>query len=594
MRASTLIEFRAATAPTAFAVFAMALPMLLAFNAPPSSTFLNQAGAMFGWGALAALLTATCSNTEPRRWTRRSSLPIATALLALAALLAATWASLPWSLALSSAAMIGAAGMVSAAARRLGDRVTVWSAFGAFCIAVTFTGFASSLVGLIQVFAPSLADGNFIARTYIDGRAVGNMRQPNHLSSLLLWAVVAAVWLGEARVLRRWGSTVLALLFIFVVVLTASRTGALSMLLLAAWGLFDRRLSREARLLLALSPLLYAAFWYGTGVWADSTHHVFGGETRFSTKGDVSSSRLGIWANTLTLIRMHPWFGVGWGEFNFAWTLTPFPDRPVAFFDHTHNLILQFVVELGIPLALLVLSLMGYALWVAARGALQPAATDAAPGEALVKPAAFAMVVLILVHSMLEYPLWYAYYLLPASFAFGLCLSGDARAAPAGAGLAAVSPRRVRPLVVASLLLAMGGAASVLDYMRVVAIYAPSADSTATLDQRIASGRRSIFFAHHADYAAATTAPHLGRVLPAFIRAPHYLLDARLLQAWAKALDESGQTDKARYIAQRLREFRNEQSAEFFAPCAAGAAEGTALPFQCLAPERAYVYEDFR
>jgi O-antigen ligase len=556
------------------ATLLLPLATLLAFNLPPSATFLNQAVALVAWGG--CLLTMAPLAERLAHQSGITSLQIAFGLTALSALASPGFTRLPWSLSLSAVALVAAAAGVAQASASLDGVISKTVAFRAFALSLLVAGALSSGVGLIQVFAPSLADGNFIARTYIDGRAVGNMRQPNHLSSLLLWAVVASVWLGEARVLRRWGSTLLALLFIFVVVLTASRTGALSMLLLAAWGLFDRRLARESRWLLAVSPLLYAAFWYGTGVWADSTHHVFGGETRFSTQGDVSSSRLGIWANTLTLIRMHPWFGVGWGEFNFAWTLTPFPGRPVAFFDHTHNLILQFVVELGIPLALLVLGLMGYALWVAARAALQPAAADAAPGEALVRPAAFAMVLLILVHSMLEYPLWYAYYLLPASFAFGLCLSGDARAAPAEAGLAAALPRRVRPLVVASLLLAMGGAASVLDYMR------------------IASGRRSIFFAHHADYAAATTAPHPGRVLPAFIRAPHYLLDARLLQAWAKALDESGQTDKARYVAQRLREFRNEQSAEFFAPCEVGATEGRALPFQCLAPERAYTYEDFR
>ena len=58
------------------------------------------------------------------------------------------------------------------------------------------------------------------------------------------------------------------------------------------------------------------------------------------------------------MIRQQPWLGVGWGEFNFAWTLTPFPHRPTAFFDHTHDLPLQLVVELGVPLALLVLGCM--------------------------------------------------------------------------------------------------------------------------------------------------------------------------------------------------------------------------------------------
>ncbi|MEP7101670.1 MAG: Wzy polymerase domain-containing protein, partial [Burkholderiales bacterium] len=448
------------------------------------------------------------------------------------------------------------------------------------------------LIGLIQVFAPTWPDGDFISRSYIEGRAVGNMRQPNHLSSLLLWAIVAVVWLGEARVLRRWGSSLLALLFIFVVVLTASRTGALSMLLLALWGALDRRLSRQARLLLILSPLIYGAFWYGTGVWADHSHHVFGGETRFSTKGDISSSRWGIWSNTLTLIRMHPWVGVGFGEFNFAWTLTPFPGRPVAFFDHTHNLVLQFLVELGIPLGLLVLGLLGWALVAALRGALKPAAEAAAPGEALLRPAAFAMVLLILVHSLLEYPLWYAYYLLPAAFAFGLCLVEPGAAPPRE--LAAAPSRTLRPLVVASLVLMMGGLASLADYARVVVIFAPPVGLQASLAQRIVDGRKSVFFAHHADYAAATTADHPADVMPAFLRAPHYLLDARLLQAWAKALDEAGDTQHARYIAQRLREFKNEQSADFFAPCDLPPAPGKTLPFQCMMPTRTFSYEDFR
>ena len=45
--------------------------------------------------------------------------------------------------------------------------------------------------------------------------------------------------------------------------------------------------------------------------------------------------------------------------------------------------------------------------------------------------------------------------------------------------------------------------------------------------------------------------------MAAFERAPHYLLDTRLMMAWAKALDEAGDVERARHLAQRLREFRN-------------------------------------
>ena len=95
--------------------------------------------------------------------------------------------------------------------------------------------------------------------------------------------------------------------------------------------------------------------------------------------------------------------------------------------------------------------------------------------------------------------------------------------------------------------------------MRVVVIFAPPAGA-GSLEQRIADGRKSVLFGHHADYAAATVAEHPGTVMKAFERAPHYLLDSRLMMAWAKALEERGETDKARYVAARLKEFRNDQA----------------------------------
>jgi len=93
---------------------------------------------------------------------------------------------------------------------------------------------------------------------------------------------------------------------------------------------------------------------------------------------------------------------------------------------------------------------------------------------------------------------------------------------------------------------------------------------------------------------AATTAQHPSDVMWAFKGAPHYLLDARLMQAWAVALDEAGDTDRARYVAARLKEFRSDQSEAFFAVCDEEAKAGTGRPFQCEPPLRAYTYLDFR
>ena len=185
---------------------------------------------------------------------------------------------------------------------------------------------------------------------------------------MLLWAAIAAVALLELkRLARGWGALAFAAM-VFGVVLTASRTGLVSVLILALWGLLDRRMSKPTRLLLVAAPVLYALSWWGLARWADYSHHTFGGAARLA-ETDVSGSRFGIWANTLALIKANPWLGVGFGEFNIAWSLTPFPGRPVAFFDHTHNLPLQLAVELGLPLALLIVGLLLWGLWRMSRQA---------------------------------------------------------------------------------------------------------------------------------------------------------------------------------------------------------------------------------
>jgi len=577
------------------ASLAIVFPTLIAYNVAPSATFFNQAAAFVGWGGFLMVLAACLA---------RRTLPASSGSLALlgslgiliaAALAASVFAAVPWALSLSSAGTMLAAVLavaIGASIQRagLGDR-----AFEACCIALTIAGIASSVIGLMQVFAPNLPDGEWIAVAAIAGRATGNLRQPNHLSSLLLWSIVAVLWLGERRTIYREIAAVLAVLFVWVVMLSASRTGAIGVATLAVWGLLDRRLSGSTRFVLLALPVAFALLWGGTTMWAHATHAAFGAEARFTGSGIyVSYSRYGVWGNALSLIAMHPWLGVGFGEFNFAWTLTPFPGRPTAFFDHAHNIALQFAVELGLPLATAVLGLMGYALWQGWRTARDAAGT--------MQRAAFVMVLMAGMHSLLEYPLWYSYFLLPVAFFFGLCLErpeGDDAAVAAEGEAGHATPRTSVAFVVASIALVLGGALALADYRRVVVIFEPPADA-APLDKRIATGRRSIFFGHHADYAAATVAEHPGKVISAFKRAPHYLLDARLMQAWAIALDENGETDKASYVAQRLKEFRNDQSADFFAPCAAagassasGAAAG-GQPFQCRQPVGPLEFGNFR
>lgn len=540
---------------------AAALPPLLAYNQTPAVTLYNQLLALAGW---AVVLCLWARATPGWRAGLKSPAAVALVLLAIAPLTSVLWRALPLSVGMDAFAVIGAGLAVLLVAQGLGSEARLKAA-EALCWGLLIAGLCSAAISVVQVFAPDLADGNWIARYGIAGRAAGNLRQPNHLASLMMWAAVAAIFITEKR---GWRATLplLLLAFVFTVVLSASRTGYAGILMLALWGVVDRRLSRGARLSLLATPVMLGACWWLMSLWSAESGHAFGAASRLA-EGAGSPSRLAILRNAWALTLANPWLGVGWGEFNFAWSLTPFPDRPIAFFDHTHNLVSQLAVELGLPWAGAILVLLGWALCKAWRGAAR--AGDDAP----LRRAALMIVLTIGLHSLLEYPLWYAYFLLPACFALGLALPVAADTEPAGGGLWQV---------LGGLLIA-GSLFAVWDYQRIVVIYAPSSDAV-PLTRRIATGQSSPLFGHQADYAAATSLAPGPDALAAAKRTAFSLIDARLLMHWSRSLEATGDVEGARYLADRLREFRNPTGDNWFASCA-DAASAPAMP-RCQAASR--------
>jgi hypothetical protein len=585
-------------------VAALVLPPMCAFSRwQPSPTLVNETLALGLWGLCLTLLPGT----PPAGARRHPALMLLVAMGILAVAVVGSWTlgSLPTSLALPPLGLI----LIACAVAMLGARVAQESSDGArsfapFAVGMVVAGVLSAIVAVIQVQfgdAAWLPDADLLARSGLPGRAVGNLRQPNHLASLLVWAIIALVPLAQWRLIPRWLGLALGLFMMYGVVLSGSRTGLVGgALVLAVWGVFDAQLSRWTRVVLVASVLV-PAWIYVTG-WLGL--HLGGGQevgaARRVTEGD--SSHFAIWRNTIAMIAQQPLLGVGWGEFNFAWTLTPFPDRPVAFFDHTHDLFLQFAVELGIPLALVVTGLLVTALLQGLRRAWATAG-DAGHGAR----AAWVMVLMIAVHSLDEYPLWYAYFLLPAAWAWGFALGSGPAPRPDGArvlsGIAAGAPSADSGTTLVSLGsegtgLRWFGAVTMLvavfatvDYHRVSTIFSDER-GLPELKDRISTGETSPFFAHHADYADATTADPPSRALGALERATHALLDTRLMIAWANALAESGQVDRARYVAARLREFHKEDADEFFAPCQ----DATLLdkPFQCQPEPKGFTWRDFR
>ncbi|MFN4117158.1 MAG: Wzy polymerase domain-containing protein, partial [Inhella sp.] len=173
----------------------------------------------------------------------------------------------------------------------------------------------------------------------------------------------------------------------------------------------------------------------------------------------------------------------------------------------------------------------------------------------------------------------YAYFLLPTALALGLALRAEP--VPAAAGSASWLARAL------GLLMIVGSAWAYWEYRKVVAIYAPPRDA-APLAERIAAGQRSQLFSRHADYAAATALGANAAALAAAQRTGWQLIDARLLIAWAKSLHAVGDTDKARYLVERLREFRSRDGDAWLAACGEMPDE-----WFCTPPEQQYSWRDF-
>ena len=207
--------------------------------------------------------------------------------------------SLPTSLALPPLGLLLLACVVASLGARVAQTAGTegLETFAPFAIAMVIAGVASSLISIVQVYWPDLPDGQVIARSGLPGRAVGNLRQPNHLASLLIWGVIALVPLVEWRRIPRWLGAAIGALLMFGVVLSGSRTGLyLGTAVLAAWAAADNRLSTWTRVAL-FATLFVAAGVYG---WGWLSQHGLGGGRLVGAAARASEGDTGhvaIWRN---------------------------------------------------------------------------------------------------------------------------------------------------------------------------------------------------------------------------------------------------------------------------------------------------------
>jgi len=264
----------------------------------------------------------------------------------------------------------------------------------------------SAVLGLLQ-YLDMAADFAPWVDQVGPGMVYANLRQRNQLATLCAIGVAALAWGkvadgGGGRGQRFMGVAGLLAAGLIGMVwgLTGSRTGLLELLSLWVLALVWRLAApAPGRVwpVLAVATLAYL-------VAASGLVQSFGGDggsaplARVWEGSETCASRLTLWANVWQAVVEKPWMGWGWGELGYAqfMTLTTGP-RFCDLLDNAHNLPLHLAVSFGLPVAAIVVALVLLLVW---RGQPWRAAQ---PGARL----AWAVLAVVGLHSLLEYPLWY-------------------------------------------------------------------------------------------------------------------------------------------------------------------------------------------
>jgi O-antigen ligase len=572
-------------------LIAVAGPFLLNEVVLPNTTHPNQILAVFGWGLVLLARPAPAIGSGALRALR--PLLLALALVCAGCVLSMAMGGVPSSpgVAMLMMQLIAVALALHGAALG-GSRPE--AAFRLFAIALVVGGVCGAVIGVVQIFDPVATGNHWFAALAQPGRAIGNLGQANLFSDTQIWALAALVPLmppadrrdGRARAWRG-GLLALGMLLLLGVILSASRTGMVGIIMLSLWGAFDRNLPKSTRVALMCAVAVAAAMWWGVDLWAHGNPEA--ADLGYRPGSGIRTSRLTLWKHALLLISQQPLLGVGWGQYSFAWALTPMTPRPTTFDDNAHNLVLELAVELGVPAALAIMALLCAALVRSVRQVRRLSGQEGIAGRS-----ALMIILYIGVHSMLEYPLWYTFFLFPTAWVWGLTLGWGAQAgrtpeATDASRSASMPPERAWRI--GGVLLTAAGVVTWLSYMTIVDVYRPNYVAV-PMGERIARAEASPLFSNYADRMIALQAVAPVEVLPEIQRAFRANPNGGVMFVWINALESHGDDDKARYVAARLREFDLSGPAPFFAPCDDPSV--VAKPFQCLPPSRPLTWRDFR
>ena len=384
------------------------IPFMSSWRTGTMSSFYLEAGSLFFATILVGLTVLT-------QKFRVSLPPASIALLILAVLLIiqARYLQLPY---LSQSDLTAFIFMVMAA---LAWAARVWVIRIGQTKAVTVLATALVIGVLLQTIVCALqfagVAGSFPGVLAGPGNhyVYGQLAQRNHLGHYLMWGVLALCFLWQQRRLPVWLALPLLIWFTGIMGLIGSRTiivyVAVIGISLLLWRCRAGKAANRFLLLLAVGIVLVLAFQLVLSPLFEWLWHISfqSGTSRLEQGGFAQSGRQMEWHKAWLIFKSSPWLGYGWGSYSYQGfaiaDVYPHDFRQYeisVLFTHCHNLILQLLAETGVVGFLIIFGCFIWAIWPHLRKGFNPASI-----------LIISLILVSLCHSMLEYPLWYVYFL---------------------------------------------------------------------------------------------------------------------------------------------------------------------------------------
>lgn len=245
----------------------------------------------------------------------------------------------------------------------------------------------------------------------------GNIAQPNHYSDYLTLGLASLGLLYARRALRSWQAALLALPILFVLPLSGSRGTWIYLLWLVVSAFMWQYRNSAQRPLFYYSLLALLGFGLMHLVvqlpWlAVDSGSVNSVQRMFNEDVSSGSIRLHLWHEAWIMFTHFPLLGAGFGQFawqHFQLSSTMHYTGIVGLYNNAHNLVMQLGAEGGLVGLLVLFGAMLPWLWQAFRAE-----------RSIYHWWGYALLAVLATHSMLEYPLWYAYFMGIAALVLGL------------------------------------------------------------------------------------------------------------------------------------------------------------------------------